>query len=396
MNIQLAKRVQSIQPSPTFALSAKANKLKAEGKDIINLTIGEPDFDTPEHIKEAARQALRDGFTKYTAVDGIASLKQAVIHKFATENQLTYEPKQVMVSNGVKQCLFNLTQALLNPGDEVILLGPYWVSYADIALIAEAKPVVITTTIDQHFKVSPEQLEAAITPKTRLIIFNSPSNPSGMTYSKQELHALGQVLLRHPNIVIISDDMYEHILWTPEPFVNILNACPELYDRTVVMNGVSKAYAMTGWRIGYAGGPAKLIASMVTVQSQSTSNANSIAQVAAQIALLSDQTSVREMSAAYKQRHEIIYQGFRTIKGVQCLPSDGTFYFFPSMQEILQTSSLKTDMALADYLLNVANVAVIPGSVFGAPGCLRFSFVVSTELLKTAVKRVQTALAELK
>jgi aspartate aminotransferase len=306
MAIQLADRVQQIKPSPTFALAARANQLKAAGKDIINLTIGEPDFDTPEHIKEAARRALHDGFTKYTATDGIISLRQAVARKFSDENKLTYQPNQIIVSNGAKQSLYNLTQALLNSGDEVIICAPYWVSYSDMVLLAQAKPVVINAGIEQGFKITAQQLEQAITPRTRLLILNSPSNPTGMVYSQRELTEIAQVLLRHPQIIVASDDIYEHIYWGQEPFANILNVCPELYDRTVVINGVSKAYAMTGWRIGYIAGPPTLISGMSNVQAQSTSNPNSIAQVAAQAALEGDQQCARDMNKAYQERHQVV------------------------------------------------------------------------------------------
>lgn len=396
MNIALSKRLQHVKPSATHGLAARVNQLKATGKDIINLTIGEPDFDTPEHIKEAARGALRDGFTKYTAVDGTPGLKKAVMNKFARENNLHYEPSQIIVSNGTKQAIYNLMQALLNPGDEVVIPAPYWVSYPDMTYLAEAVPVFIHTTIDQHFKITPKQLEAAITSKTRLVILNSPSNPTGMAYTKTELAELGEVLLRHPKIVIVSDDMYEHILWIGEAFTNIVNACPELYDRTVVCNGVSKSYAMTGWRIGYAAGPKELIAGMVNVQSQSTSNPNSIAQVAAQAALESDQSVVREMCKVYLERHELVFTSLNEIPNIRCLPTDGTFYLFPSVKPLLEKMpQLDSDIGLSDYLLDKAGVALMPGTPFGGPGCLRLSFAASTENLKEAIKRLQEVLGSL-
>ncbi len=395
MNIALSKRLQHVKPSATHGLAARVNQLKASGKDIINLTIGEPDFDTPEHIKEAARGALRDGFTKYTAVDGTPGLKKAVIQKFSKENKLDYEPTQIIVSNGTKQAIYNLMQALLNAGDEVIIPAPYWVSYPDMAYLADAVPVFIHTTIDQHFKITPRQLESAITPKTRLLILNSPSNPTGMAYTKAELAELAEVLLRHPKIIIASDDMYEHILWTGEAFTNIVNACPELYARTVVLNGVSKAYAMTGWRIGYAAGPKELIAGMANVQSQSTSNPNSIAQVAAQAALEGDQQCVRDMCKAYQQRHELVFTGLSAIPLLRCLPTDGTFYLFPSAQPLLEKMPhLDSDTGLSDYLLDTAGVALMPGTPFGGPGCLRLSFAASMDNLKEAIKRLQRVLAE--
>jgi len=390
MNLELSNRVQKIKPSPTLALSARAKQLQAEGKDILNLTAGEPDFDTPEHIKEAARKALKDGFTKYTPVDGTASLKQAIMRKFAEENKLKYEPKQIMVTNGAKQGIYNLMQALLNPGDEVIIPAPFWVSYPDIALLADAKPVFIDSTIEDKFKITPAQLAKAITPKTRLFIINSPSNPSGIAYSKTELAALGEVLIKHPNIMILTDDIYEHILWTQEPFVNIVNACPDLYDRTLVLNGVSKSYAMTGWRIGYAAGPQKLIEAMTNIQSQSTSNPNSIAQVAAEAALKGDQTCIKIMNDAYHKRHNLIYESLSTISGIKSIPADGTFYSFFSVKGLLnKIPSLKSDIELAEHLLVHGGVAGIPGSPFGTPDCLRLSFATSETIINDAIRRMR-------
>lgn len=394
--LTLAQRIQQVKPSPTFALSARANQLKAAGQDILNLSIGEPDFDTPEPIKEAARRALRDGFTKYTATDGIPSLKQAIINKLAHENQLHYEPGHIIVSNGVKQCLYNLGQALLNPGDEVIIPAPYWPTYIDIMLLAEAKPIIIQADAAQQFKITPEQLAQAITPKTRLLLLNSPSNPTGMTYSKAELSALADVLLRHPQVLIATDDMYEHIYWGTEPFTNVVNACPDLQGRTVVLNGVSKAYAMTGWRIGYAAGPKPLIAAMCNVQSQSTSNPNSIAQVAAQAALEGDQQCVREMNQIYHERYQLMFAGLNAISGMHCLPATGAFYSFPSIQTLInQHSQFDSDSAVAEYLLNRAGVALLPGSAFGANNCLRLSFAASSKILADALLRLQTAINEL-
>lgn len=391
--IALADRLKQIKPSATHAIAAKINQLKAAGKDIINLTIGEPDFDTPENIKEAARKALRDGFTKYTAVDGIPSLKQAIIQKLQKENHLNYEPNQIIVSNGVKQAIYNLGQALLNPGDEVIIPAPYWVSYPEMMLLAEAKPVFIPTDMDQHLKITPEQLEKSITPRSRLLIINSPSNPSGIAYTREELKKLAEVLLRHPQVYIASDDMYEHILWTKEPFVNIVNACPELQNRTFVFNGVSKAYAMTGWRIGYCAGPREVIAAMAMIQSQSTSNPNSIAQVAAQEALNGDQSSVRALCEEYKRRHEVVYNGFKKMSSVRCLPADGTFFIFPNVEKFLTDHpNVANDVQLVDFLVDQAGVALIPGSPFGTAGHLRLSFVMSAEVLSEAMKRLNGVL----
>ncbi len=393
---ELASRVQRIKPSPTLAVSARADELTAAGKNIISLSVGEPDFDTPDFIKEAAIKAIRDGHTKYTAVDGTKGLKQAVIDKFSRENNLNYALNQILVSCGAKHSIFNLFQAILEAGDEVIIPAPYWVSYPDIAKLCDAVPVYISAELSQHFKITPEQLKAAITPKTRLFMLNSPSNPSGVAYTKAELQALAKVLLKHPEIVVASDDIYEHTLWIPEPFVNILMVCPELYDQTVVINGVSKAYSMTGWRIGYAAGPAKIIAAMKKIQSQSTSNPTSIAQYAAQAALNGDQSCTKIMTKAYKERHDFVLAELKKIPGVECGPSDGTFYIFPSFKGVIEKSSdLKNDIDLAEYLLNEGEVALVPGSAFGSPGYLRISYATSMEKLKEAMKRIQTAIQKL-
>lgn len=383
----LSHRVQKIKTSPTIAVAEKARQLKLAGKDIISLSIGEPDFDTPEHIKEAAIKALHDGFTKYTPVDGIPALKQAIVAKFATENGLSYELNQVIVSSGCKQSLYNLAQALLNPGDEVIIPAPYWVSYPDIMLLADAVPVFIPTTSAQKFKITADQLEAAITPQTKLLVLNSPSNPSGIAYTKKELTELAQVLLKHPQVMIVSDDIYEHILWTPEPFANLLNACPELSDRTIIVHGVSKSYAMTGWRIGYAVGPAPLISAMKKIQSQSTTGANSIAQVAAEAALTGDQSCVRTMNQAYQERHQILFQALNQLPGVTCLPSDGTFYSFPDVSEFMTRLGMDSDLVFAEYLLTKAEIAIVPGSAFGVEGCIRVSYATDIPTLQKAIER---------
>lgn len=393
MSIPLSKRVQSIKPSPTLAVTARAKELKAQGKDIIGLGAGEPDFDTPEHIKQAAIEAIRSGFTKYTAVDGTPELKRAIIAKFERDNNLRYTPEQILVSCGGKQSFYNMAQALLGPGDEVVIAAPYWVSYPDMVLLAEATPVVIETGLAEGFKVTPERLEAAITPKTRLVVLNSPSNPTGVAYTKAELAALGEVLKAHPDLLIASDDMYEHILWSEEPFVNIVNACPELYDRTVVLNGVSKAYSMTGWRIGYAGGPVELITAMKKIQSQSTSNPTSISQAAATAALDGDQSCVGQMLEAFRARHDFVVEGLNRIRGVRCLPSQGAFYSFPDMKEaIAALDGIDDDVALAEHLLNEAGVALVPGSAFGAPGYMRLSFATSLDNLREALQRLERLL----
>lgn len=389
MTIELSKRVQLIQPSPTLAVAAKAKELKAQGRDIVGLGTGEPDFDTPDHIKQAAIKAINEGATKYTAVDGTPELKEAVINKFKRDNGLDYEPNQILVSSGGKQSFYNLCQALLNPGDEVIIPAPYWVSYPDMALLAEAQPVIIETDIEQHLKITPEQLQNAISERTRLFVINSPSNPTGVAYSKDELKALGDVLKKYPNIVIATDDMYEHILWEEGSFCNILNACPELYDRTIVLNGVSKAYSMTGWRIGYAGGPANLIAAMKKIQSQSTSNPAAPSQAAATEALNGDQSCIKPMLDAFKKRHDYLLNELNAIEGITCLPSDGTFYAFPNVQGLIDKHGCESDLDLAELLIEKVDLALVPGSAFGAPGHMRLSYAASMETLEKAIERLK-------
>ncbi|WP_103973817.1 pyridoxal phosphate-dependent aminotransferase [Methylovulum psychrotolerans] len=393
MNIPLSHRVQAVKPSPTLAITARAAAMRAAGLDIIGLGAGEPDFDTPEHIKAAAVKAIGSGFTKYTAVDGIASLKKAIIDKFKQDNGLVYQPKQILVSCGGKQSSFNLTQALLNAGDEVIIPAPFWVSYPDMVLLADGVPVFVETTQAQHFKMTPAQLRAAITDKTRLIFINSPSNPSGIAYSLAELSALGDVLKAFPNIIIVTDDMYEHVLWKKGSFVNILNAHPDLYDRTVVMNGVSKAYSMTGWRIGYAAGPADLIEAMCTIQSQSTSNPTSISQVAAEAALTGDQSFIDQMCVEFKKRHDFVVAELNGIDGIECLETDGTFYVFPNVEKLIaRLDGINDDLEFAEYLIEKAGVALVPGSPFGCPGHIRISIATSMANLENALARIKQAI----
>lgn len=389
MELSLAQRVTRIKPSPTLAVTAKAAALKAEGKDVLSLGAGEPDFDTPAHIKAAAIKALDAGQTKYTPVGGTPSLKKAIIDKMARDNGLDYKPNQVLASVGGKQACYNLCQALLNATDEVLIPAPYWVSYPDMVLLADATPVILKTTLDTRFKITPEQLEAAITERTRMLWLNSPSNPSGMAYSEAELKALGAVLRRHPQIVIASDDMYEKILWTGEPYRNLINACPDLYDRTVIIHAVSKTYSMTGWRIGWACGPAKLITAMSDIQSQSTSNPTSIAQAAAVEALNGDQACVTEMVSAFKRRHDALVADLNTVPGVRCPSGDGTFYVFPNVEGLMAKLGCQTDLELSDKLLADALVAVVPGSAFGTPGHLRLSFATSDKVLKESVERLR-------
>lgn len=394
-DISLSQRVQRVKPSPTLAVTARAAELRAAGKDIIGLGAGEPDFDTPPHIRQAAIRAIERGDTRYTAVDGTAALKNAIINKFRRDNGLDYQPDQVLVSCGGKQSFYNLVQALLNPGDEVIIPAPYWVSYPDMVRLADGEPVIIKAGLEQRFKISPEQLQAAITPRTRLVVINSPSNPTGVAYSRDELRALAEVLLRHPPVLVATDDMYEHILWSDEPFSNILNVCEELYPRTIVLNGVSKAYAMTGWRIGYAGGPKKLIQAMKKVQSQSTSNPASISQAAAQEALDGDQSCIAPMLKAFRARHDFVVQALNDIPGVRCAKADGTFYSFPDVSAVIKRlEGVNDDVELAEYLLREAGVALVPGSAFGAPGHVRLSFATSMKVLEDALGRLQRALTE--
>ncbi len=381
-----------IRPSPTGAVLALAAELRAQGRDIISLGAGEPDFDTPQFIKDAATQAIAAGMTKYTPIDGTAELKAAIQRKFARDNALDYQASQILVTSGAKQALFNLCLGLLDNGDEVIIPAPYWVSYPDMAKLADAKPIIVETGIDDDFKMTAKRLAGAISEKTRLLILNSPSNPTGASYSKAELQALGAVLAGHPNIVIASDDIYEHIQWSDEPFTSFATACPDLYDRTLTTNGVSKAYAMTGWRIGYAAGPEPLIKAMKTIQSQSTSNACSVSQAAAQAALDGDQSPVGEMTAAYKQRHDYIVGALNALDGFECRPGEGTFYAFPRVSGLLQQKGLAGDTELVELLINEADVACVPGSAFGAPGYIRLSFACSLETLEEAVQRMKRVL----
>jgi aspartate aminotransferase len=396
---ELSTRVLSIKESPTLAITAKAAKYKAEGRPIIGLAAGEPDFDTPQHIKDAAIAAINAGYTKYTPVSGIPALKQAIVNKFKTENGFDYALNEVIVGVGGKQTIFNLCLAVLNKGDEVIVPAPYWVSYADIAMVAEATPVIIDCGIEQGFKLLPAQLAAAITPKTKIVMLNSPSNPTGAVYSLAELQALGEVLLKHPHVLVATDDMYEHVNLTGEKFYNILNAAPALKSRCIVLNGVSKAYSMTGWRIGYAAGPAYIIKAMEILQSQSTSNATSISQHAAVAALSGSQDCIKPMVAAFKERHAYVVARFNAMPGLSCLMAGGAFYAFPDARGAIANLhkagkiSAATDMALAEYLLEKFDVAVVPGSAFGAEGYFRISFATSMENLQVALDRIEKALS---
>jgi aspartate aminotransferase len=387
--VSLSKRVQKVKPSPTLAMTARAAKLKAEGKDIIGLAAGEPDFDTPVHISDAGVDAIRKGLTRYTAVDGTTELKDAIIGKFKRDNELTYDRAQILVSSGAKQTCFNACAALLDPGDECVIPAPYWVSYPDMVLLADGVPVTVSAGASQGYKITAAQLEAVITPRTKLFIINSPNNPTGAAYTKAELQALGEVLAKHPQVVIASDEMYEHIYWAAEPFTSFAQANPHLYDRTITINGVSKAYAMTGWRIGYCGAPKEIIAAMATIQGQSTSNASSISQRASTVALNSDQSCVAEMNKAFKARHDFVVAGLNAIPGISCLPGAGTFYAFANVEGAMHSLALKDDNEFAEYLLVHAGVAVVPGSGFGAPDHIRISFATSMDMLKDALRRIE-------
>ena len=391
MGIRLAKRVQRVKPSPTLAVTARAAELRAAGHDIIGLGAGEPDFDTPEHIRAAAVAAINRGETRYTAVDGTPKLKEVIQAKLERENGLRYATDQIIASSGAKQCLYNLMAAILDPGDEVIVPAPYWVSYPDMVLLAEGVPEVIEAGQDQRFKIRPEQLEEAITDRTRLVLLNSPSNPSGTAYNHDELAALGEVLRRYPDVLIATDDIYEHILWSTEPFANIVMLCPDLSERTVVINGVSKTYAMTGWRLGYAAGPRAVIAAMKKLQSQSTSNPCSVSQAAAVAALDGDQSCIEPMLRAFKERHDYVVERLNSLAGVNCAAGDGTFYCFPSVRGAIRNlEDVSNDVELAEHLIGAAGVALVPGSAFGLSGHVRISYATSMTNLEKGMDRLET------
>jgi len=392
VSLPVSRRVQRVKPSPTLAVTARAARLKAEGKDVIGLGAGEPDFDTPKHIAQAGIDAIRNGFTRYTNVEGINELKDAVIAKFERDNGIRYDRSQVLISSGAKQTVYNLCMSVLDPGDEAIIPAPYWVSYPDMVLLADSLPVTPFAGPGQGYKITPRQLAASITSKTRLLLLNSPCNPTGAAYTRAELRALGEVLLEYPRIIIGTDDMYEKIYWGAEPFCSLLTAVPELYNRTVTINGVSKAYAMTGWRVGYCGGPKDIVTAMGTVQGQSTSNASSISQKAAVAALEGDQTCVAEMNRAFKERHDFIVRGLNALPGVSCVPGAGTFYAFADVSKAVVASGCRDDGEFTEMLLERAGVAVVPGGPFGAPGHIRLSFACSMQTLEKALQRLHNVL----
>jgi len=388
MSTILSNRVQKIKPSATLAVSDKAKQLKAQGVQIVSMGSGEPDFDTPVNIQKAATQAIGAGETRYTAVDGTPQLKKAICEKFKRENGLDYSANEVMVSSGGKQVFYNLCQAILSKGDEVIIPAPYWVSYPDIAILADATPVFIEAGLEQEFKITAEQLESSINTNTKLFVLNSPSNPTGAVYTKSEIESLGAVLERHPQVNVISDDIYEHIRWEDDEFVNIAMACPTLKDRTIILNGVSKAYAMTGWRIGYAAGPEEIIKAMKKIQGQSTSNPSSISQAAALEAISGDQSFISMMVEAFERRHNFLVDSLNGIDGIECPQSRGAFYSFPRVQGLIDRLGLKDDVEFSTYCLDKISLALVPGSAFGAPGYVRLSFATSMDNLKLAIERL--------
>ena len=396
----ISKALGRIQPSATLAMTAKVTELKAQGIDVIGLSAGEPDFDTPDFVKDAAIQAIRDGDTNYTTVDGTAALKQAIVHKFARDNGLTYTTKQITANSGGKHTLFNALVATLDVGDEVIIPAPYWVSYPDIVNFAGGTPVFIEAGADQGYKITPEQLEAAITPKTKWVLLNSPSNPSGAAYSADELKALGAVILPHEQVMVMTDDMYEHIWYADFPFATIAQVCPELFDRTLTVNGVSKAYAMTGWRIGFAGGPEWLIKAMAKLQSQSTSNPCSISQAAAVAALNGPQDFLADRNAAFEKRRDLVVSMINDTPGLQCPTPEGAFYVYPDASELMGKTTpkgavIKTDEDLIAYFLEEAEVAAVHGAAFGLSPAFRISYATSEEILTEACTRIQRACAAL-
>ena len=388
MSLRLAQRVQRIRPSPTVSITALAGKLREDGKDIIALSVGEPDFLTPAHVREAACVAIRGGDTKYTAIDGVRSLKTAIREKFRRDNDLEFELDEILVSSGSKQSCYNACQALLEAGDEVIVPAPYWVSYPEMVRLANAEAVAVPSTAEQGFRISPDRLQAAITKQTRALIINSPCNPTGAAYTRADWVALGGVLRKHPQIFVITDDIYEHIYWGDKPFCSLLTACPELRERVLTVNGVSKCYAMTGWRLGYAAGPTDLIQAMTTIQGQSTTNASSVSQAAALAALTGEQSFVAEACALYKERHDFVIERLNQLPGFECDPCDGTFYAFPNVKGAIERRGVDDDVAICQQLLAETGVALVPGSAFGAANCLRLSFAADLQTLTTALDRL--------
>ncbi len=395
-----AAALDRIKPSPTLAVTAKAQELRAQGRDVISLGAGEPDFDTPDHVKEAAIEAIRSGETHYTPVNGTPALRQAIADKFKRENGLDYGLDQISVGCGGKQVLYNAIMATIDPGDEVVIPAPYWVSYPDIVLLAGGQPVVVDSSLDSGFKVTPDSLAAAITPKSKWLILNSPSNPSGAAYSRDELAALGRVLLDHPQVWVMSDDIYEHLVYDGFEFATIAQVVPELQDRTLTLNGVSKAYAMTGWRVGYAGGPVEVIKAMAKIQSQSTTHTSSISQAAAVEALNGTQDFLTDWVATFAERRDLVVGMLNQATGLSCLSPEGAFYVYPSCAELIgkktpEGSVIASDSDFVTYLLESEGVAAVQGAAFGLEPYFRISYATSTEALEEACKRIQRACAAL-
>ena len=397
----ISQKLKTIKPSPTLAVTQKANELRTQGKKIISLSVGEPDFDTPSNIKLAAIEAINKGYTKYTNVDGITPLKQAIIEKFKTENSIEYELSEIIVSSGGKQVLYNLFMASLNEGDEVIIPAPFWVSYPDMVLLAGGKPVIIDCPIENGFKLTSLQLACAITQKTKWFIINSPSNPTGAAYTKAELSALSEVLKQNPHVNILTDDIYEHILFEEFRFFNIINACPELKKRSFIVNGVSKAYSMTGWRIGYGAGDRELVKAMNLIQSQSTSNPCSISQYAALEALTGPQAFIKPNALEFEKKRDLVVKIFNEIEGIECHKPEGAFYIFPSCSRLIgrldpHGNPIGNSNDFANFLLEFAEVAVVPGIAFGMDGYFRVSTATSIEILTQASNRIKKACTMLK
>ncbi|MCY4157103.1 MAG: pyridoxal phosphate-dependent aminotransferase [Gammaproteobacteria bacterium] len=392
-SMQLSERVQRVKPSATIAISTLAREMRAEGRDVLSLSAGEPDFDTPEHVRAAAAAAMEAGDTRYTAADGTPELKRAICSKFKRDNQLEFEPSQISVGAGAKQVLFNASAALLNPGDEAIILAPYWVSYPDIVKLCDGTPVIVSADIDSGYKVTPEQVESAITGRTRMIFLNTPGNPTGVSYTRAELEALGEVLGAHERVVVVSDDIYEHIYWGDEPWLTPAQLWTSMRDRIITVNGVSKAYAMTGWRIGYAGANAALVGAMRKLCSQTTANPCSISQAAAAAALDGDQSMLEAMRKAFKERYDYLHQAISATPGMRCARAQGAFYLFVDAREAIRAKGLANDAELAELILSEAEVALVPGSAFGAEGHLRFSFACGMDDLEEAARRLRRLLA---
>ncbi len=397
---QLSAAIDRIKPSPTLAMTGRVAEMKRAGIDVIGLSAGEPDFDTPDFVKDAAIAAIHAGKTKYTEVDGTPELKAAIAAKFARDNALTYAPNQISVNVGGKHTLFNALVATVGPGDEVVIPAPYWVSYPDIVNFAGGTPVILAAGANQQYKILPEQLDAVITARTKWVLFNSPSNPTGAAYSANELRALAEVIRRHPHVMVMTDDMYEHVWYAPTPFATIAEVAPDLYDRTITINGCSKAYAMTGWRIGYAGGPTWLIKAMGKLQSQSTSNPCSIAQAAATAALSGDQSFLTERNTAFKRRRDLVVTMLNDAKGLHCPTPEGAFYVYPDASGCIGRTTpagtrIETDADLIDYFLAEARVAAVPGNAFGLSPAFRVSYATSEAILTEACTRIQNACASL-